>query len=1096
MCKVKKSVKTTAALLSAAAVLTSAVALPGSNRPDMTASVLAAGQIANPVIWADVPDDDIIRVGDTYYMVSTTMYFSPGAPIMKSKDLANWEICNYVFDTYANGDVQNLKNGKHDYSHGQWATSLRYNEKKKKYYAFFGSYGSGKSYICSTDDIENGEWSRVELNGMYHDASMLFDDDGRNYLVYGAGGTCNIKEFNSDMTGWAQGAQERRLFKTNFNNLAGEGWHIHKIKGYYYILGIAWPSGHGRLEFCYRSKSLTGNWENKTLLDSGLGSYGSGCAQGGIVDTPDGKWYALLFQDHGSVGRIPVLVPVTWQNDWPMMGVNGKAPLTLDLSASKGTDVAGDDSFDYSSNDLALEWSWNHNPDNTAWSVTERPGWLRLKNKNMASHLLNARNTLTMRTEGPACSSYIKLDATNMKPGDYAGLSAFQLKYGCIGVRVDDSGNKKVYMSVNGGSDVAGTSNKIVAEQNMSGNEVYLKVDFKFANVNSDGSSSNNIDKANFYYSFDGQNWNKLGQELSMSYDLKLFTGYRSGIYSYPTKSTGGYADIDFFEYERQMWNGCDGSKALSGSPVVLEPDENGYWFHDTFEDGTNSWSGRGAAQVSSSASSHQAGSKALSISGRESSWNGAQKVLNRSVFKAGEEYAFSACFNAPEADEPVEYKLTLQYTDASGETKYDKVAQEFGNPGEYVQLYNPSYKIPDGASNAYLIAETIDGTMDFFIDEAVGAVAGTAITGPKSDVKPATTVKGDLDMDGKVTIADLAALKSGVLNGFTNKSAQKNGDVDNSSKTDASDALNLQKYLLGVITSFPDNTPAAPAQSEPVQNAPAKSAYAYNANLQYKAAPDSYFKQPANHGTVVKENYTGINGNKNMYVYLPYGYDKSKKYNVFYLMHGGGESEETCFNDNNINIDIMLDNMIANGDIEPMIVVTPTFNKAPSADGVWEEMRKSIIPYVEGKYSTYAENTNIDGLKASRYHRAYGGFSMGGGSTWANFNNNLDIIAYFMPLSGHCWDGAGKVINAAKNSGFKKNEYFVLAATGTEDIAYGNMVPMINELKKNTDVFTYTADFSKGNLFFLEAKGNVHWWPQVRHYIYDALPYFFHENQ
>ena len=317
-------------------------------------------------------------------------------------------------------------------------------------------------------------------------------------------------------------------------------------------------------------------------------------------------------------------------------------------------------------------------------------------------------------------------------------------------------------------------------------------------------------------------------------------------------------------------------------------------------------------------------------------------------------------------------------------------------------------------------------------------------------------------------------------------KSAMKNADVDRSTDTNVSDALNLQKYLLGTLTEFPDNTPPEPPKQE----------YAYNANLQYKTAPDSYFKQPANHGTVVKENYTGINGNKNMYVYLPYGYDKSKKYNVFYLMHGGGESEETCFNDSGIDIDVMLDNMIANGDIDPMIVVTPTFNKAPSADGVWEEMRKSIIPYVESKYSTYAENTNIDGLKASRFHRAYGGFSMGGGSTWANFNNNLDIIAYFMPLSGHCWDGAGKVVNAAKNSGFKKNEYFVLAATGTEDIAYGNMVPMINELKKNTDVFTYTSDFSKGNLYFLEAKGNVHWWKQVRHYIYDALPYFFHEGQ
>ncbi len=521
-------------------------------------------------------------------------------------------------------------------------------------------------------------------------------------------------------------------------------------------------------------------------------------------------------------------------------------------------------------------------------------------------------------------------------------------------------------------------------------------------------------------------------------------------------------------------------------SDPTIEPDPDGYIFHNTFESSTESWSARGSASVSKSTSSHYAGSAALSITGRESTWNGASKALSSSQFKAGSEYAFSACFNAPKADEPVEYKLTLQYDDSDGETKYDKIAQTYGNPGQFVQLYNASYMIPSGASNMQLIAETTAGTMDFFIDEVIAAPAGTVIDGPKSNVKAPTDIKGDVDFDGRITIADLVALKSGIVNGFSTKSAMKNADVDRSTDTNVSDALNLQKYLLGTLTEFPDNTPPEPPKQE----------YAYNANLQYKTAPDSYFKQPANHGTVVKENYTGINGNKNMYVYLPYGYDKSKKYNVFYLMHGGGESEETCFNDSGIDIDVMLDNMIANGDIEPMIVVTPTFNKAPSADGVWEEMRKSIIPYVESKYSTYAENTNIDGLKASRFHRAYGGFSMGGGSTWANFNNNLDIIAYFMPLSGHCWDGAGKVVNAAKNSGFKQNEYFVLAATGTEDIAYGNMVPMINELKKNTDVFTYTSDFSKGNLYFLEAKGNVHWWKQVRHYIYDALPYFFHEGQ
>ncbi len=789
--------KAAASILAAAVVALPAVTASASI---VSTPVGAASTINNPIIWADVPDDDIIRVGDTYYMVSTTMFFSPVAPIMKSKDLANWEICNYVCDIYANGDVQNLKNGKHDYSHGQWATCLRYNEKKGKYYAFFGSYGSNKSYICSTDDIENGEWNRVELNGMYHDASILFDDDGRNYLVSGAGGTCSIKEFNSDMTGWKSGGLEKQLFKTNFNNLAGEGWHIQKIKGYYYIFGIAWPSGHGRLEFVYRSKSLTGNWESKTILDSGLGSYGSGCAQGGIVDTPDGKWYGLLFQDHGSVGRIPVLVPVTWQNDWPMMGVNGKAPLTLDLGTNKGTDLAGDDSFDYKSNDLALEWQWNHNPDNSAWSVTEREGWLRLKNKNMASHLLNARNTLTMRTEGPACSSYIKLDAKNMKPGDYAGLSAFQLKYGCIGVRVDDNGGKKVYMSVNSGSDVATTSNKIVAEQNMNGDEIYLKVDFKYANVNSDGSSSNNIDKANFYYSYDGQNWTKLGQELSMSYDLKLFTGYRSGIYSYPTKTTGGYADIDFFEYDRQTWNGCNGSKVLSGTPVIIEPDENGYYFHNTFESGTDSWTGRGSAKVAADKTEFYEGAGSLACTGREASWNGASRALSSAVFKAGQEFSFSTNVKYTEGPASQKFYLTLQYNDGT-ETKYDKIAILEDVPkGEWVQLANTNYKIPDGATDLQMYVETDSDEYSFFVDESIGAVAGTAIDGPKAE----SVILGDVNGDEVVDSFDIIAARKGLIaEKFDDSRAERAADVDKSGKVEINDIVQIQGFVLGRITEF-----------------------------------------------------------------------------------------------------------------------------------------------------------------------------------------------------------------------------------------------------------------------------------------------------
>ncbi len=176
--------------------------------------------VHNPVLWSDVPDIDMIRVEDTYYMISTTMFYNPGAPIMKSKDLASWEICNYVYDTLGDLPKHNLQNNEHDYGNGQWAASLRY--KAGTFYVFFASYGTGKSYIFRTNDIENGTWEKTEINGMYHDASLLFDDDGKNYLVYGVG-EIKIKELNSDLTNFANGAQEHTLFKTGISGLAGEG---------------------------------------------------------------------------------------------------------------------------------------------------------------------------------------------------------------------------------------------------------------------------------------------------------------------------------------------------------------------------------------------------------------------------------------------------------------------------------------------------------------------------------------------------------------------------------------------------------------------------------------------------------------------------------------------------------------------------------------------------------------------------------------------------------------------------------------------------------------------------------------------------------
>lgn len=790
MKKIKRISKITAGTL-AALMLT---ATPAKLLPERMLGATAASVVYNPMIWADVPDDDVIRVGDTYYMVSTTMFFSPGAPIMKSKDLVSWEICNYVYDIYADGDVQNLKNGKHDYSHGQWAASLRYN--KGTFYVFFGSYGSNKSYIYKTTDIENGTWTRSEINGMYHDASILFDTDGKNYLVYGGGGEIKIKQLNSEMTGFQSGGVDKTLLKTGLTGLAGEGSHIQKIGDYYYVFVIAWPNGSGRIELCYRCKDLLGNYEGKTVLNSGLGTYGGGVAQGGIVDTPDGKWYGLLFQDHGSVGRVPVLVPVTWQDNWPIMGVNGKAPVTITVDGNyTGTHLAVDDDFDYDANKLKLEWQWNHNPDNTAWTVTERAGYLRLYNKSIASHLLNARNTLTMRTEGPACSSVIKLDTKGMKAGDYAGLSAFQFNYGNIGVYVGNDNVKHVYMSKNGSyssnAEITNTSDKIVAQQNLNGDEIYLKVEFTFATVDGNFNASNNIDKANFFYSYDGSNWTKLGDQLGMTYDLKMFTGYRSAIYSYATKSTGGYADIDYFDYERADWN----------VPIVVEPDENGYFFHSTYEKNADSWSARGGASVTTTSQKFYEGSKALYVSDRTASWNGAMHALNAAIFEPGSAYSFSANVLYDEGEATDTFYMKIQYVDESGETQYASVAEGTAVKGEWLQLANSQYTIPAGATDVYLYLETAESTNSFFVDEAIGAVENTVIAGPGGSIEFAP---GDLDSNGKVNAVDLALLKAGILNQtFADVAAKLAADVNQDGETDASDVASLTEYLCGKTDVF-----------------------------------------------------------------------------------------------------------------------------------------------------------------------------------------------------------------------------------------------------------------------------------------------------
>lgn len=485
----------------------------------------ASAQASNPVLWTDVPDPDVIRVGDTYYMSSTTMHFNPGVPIMKSKDMVSWETVRYVYDVLSDQDETNLNAGKSMYGKGSWASCLRF--ANEYYYLYFFSYTTGKTHVYRTKDIENGSWEANTISRGMHDLSVIFDDDGRVYALYG-GTDIKIIELSADGMSIKPGATEKTIIRSA-GSVAGSSWivngegaHIQKIDGTYYLFLISWPNGSSRTEIVYRSSDLMSGWEGKVVLRS------NGIAQGGIVSTPGGKWYGLLFRDNGAVGRIPYLTTVSWTDGWPMMS----APATLDIPASEIglTGVLGSDDFAYSQPvQLSPIWQWNHNPDAANWSMTDRPGYFRITTSRIDQDIYSARNTLTQRTFGPTCTGVVSVDVSNMKNGDYAGLSAYQDDYGFVGVKM--SGGSKSIVMLNKGEEIASVP--------LSQNTVYLRSDCNF---------TNQTDKATFYYSLDGNSWEMIGNTLSMSFKLTHFCGYRYALFNYATAEAGGYVDFDFFK--------------------------------------------------------------------------------------------------------------------------------------------------------------------------------------------------------------------------------------------------------------------------------------------------------------------------------------------------------------------------------------------------------------------------------------------------------------------------------------------------------------------------------------------------------------------
>lgn len=479
------------------------------------------GTYSNPVIAADFPDPDVILVDGTYYMVSTTMFVFPGATILKSHDLVNWEYCSNAVSRFDVSRCYDLDSCNR-YGHGQWATSLKYHD--GKFYLLFITLNEG-GFMCTAEKAE-GPWTITHLPKGFYDPGLFFDDNGKIYVAHGYN-KISITEVNA---GLAPVTTDSLVYTGDIRK-GLEGTHVYKINGYYYL--YCTYGGLDGIQVALRSRSIYGPYEQKVVIRDTTPGINFGIHQGALLKTKTGEWWTILFVDSGPLGRFPSLQPVTWIDDWPMVGVNGQAVVkykkpNVGKTYPVKTLPASDE---FNNKTLGLQWGWNHNPDSTKWSLTQRKGWLRLITGTLASNLRDARNTLTQRpftyySDTIPVMAVTKLDVSNMKDGDVAGLAVFQDPYAFIAVK-QESGLKKLIMVNNG---------ELISSVPIKTKAVYLRT-----------IASNSTKKARFEYSMDNKNFRALGSELLMKFTLSIFTGNKFCLFNYATKQPGGYIDIDWF---------------------------------------------------------------------------------------------------------------------------------------------------------------------------------------------------------------------------------------------------------------------------------------------------------------------------------------------------------------------------------------------------------------------------------------------------------------------------------------------------------------------------------------------------------------------
>ncbi|MEU3454665.1 family 43 glycosylhydrolase [Micromonospora sp. NPDC006766] len=487
----------------------------------------------NPVLWQDFADVDIIRVDDTYYLSSSTMHYSPGAPVLRSYDLVNWEFAGHSVPRLDFGAKYDLTGGR-AYVNGIWASALNYRRSNSTFY-WIGCIDFSKSYVYTSTSV-GGTWQkRSEINNCYYDAGLLVDDNDTMYVAYG---NSNLQVAQLSPDGLSQ-VRTQQVFSTPPSVGTLEGSRFYKRNGYYYIFVTRPANG----QYILRSTSPWGPYEMRQVLLNMPGPISGGGVphQGGLVQTQNGQWYYLAFVDAYPGGRVPALAPITWTADgWPQIQtVNGAwgssypSPLPIRPVAS----MTGTDTFTGAT--LGPQWEWNHNPDNTRWSVGSG---LRLQAATVTGDLYSARNTVTRRIQGPTSTATIELDYSAMRDGDRTGLAMLRDASAWIGVRRDNGATRVVMtngLAMDSSWRTTSTGTEI-ASASISGGRIWLRAT---ADIRP-GSGR----QASFSYSTNGVTFVPLGNALTLNNAWQFFMGYRFAIFNYATQALGGAVTVRRFD--------------------------------------------------------------------------------------------------------------------------------------------------------------------------------------------------------------------------------------------------------------------------------------------------------------------------------------------------------------------------------------------------------------------------------------------------------------------------------------------------------------------------------------------------------------------